>query len=396
MNKKLVAVLAFAGTYLLVTVVSYFAFGLLGNSSATIGPETNDSIKPKPEIDLAAPKTEACPINGLKYSVGEKQSWEKRRPIAAMIENHEDARPLSGLSRADVIYEAVAEGGITRHLAIYYCAAQAADITLAPIRSARIYFVKLAQEYGDRPIYVHVGGANNDGNQTSALARAREYLETIGWRAPKQNDFDSAYDIAFPVLTQNPDRLGREVAVEHRMTAKTEKIWGEAVKRGFTNVTPDGTPWDKTFRSWQFRDDAVADQRGSLADISFAFWDGKYQLPYNVAWTYDKQANSFARTNGGVEQIDHENKERITAKNVIVQFVQEKGPLDSLKHMWYGVEGTGKAIVFQDGYATNAFWTKQGATGRTIYTDSKTGKEIPFVRGRIWIEIVPIGNKVDY
>src|SRR3989344_101076 len=118
MNKKLVAVLAFAGTYLLVTVVSYFAFGLLGNSSATIGPETNDSIKPKPEIDLAAPKTEACPINGLKYSVGEKQSWEKRRPIAAMIENHEDARPLSGLSRADVIYEAVAEGGITRHLAI--------------------------------------------------------------------------------------------------------------------------------------------------------------------------------------------------------------------------------------------------------------------------------------
>jgi hypothetical protein len=65
------------------------------------------------------PKTEECPINGEMYTTAESSVWNTRRPIAAMIENHVDARPESGLSRADVVYEAVAEGGITRFLSIF-------------------------------------------------------------------------------------------------------------------------------------------------------------------------------------------------------------------------------------------------------------------------------------
>ncbi|GIW64151.1 MAG: hypothetical protein KatS3mg092_0084 [Patescibacteria group bacterium] len=86
------------------------------------------------------PKTEECPINGAFYSKSQRQKWEARRPLGVMIENHVEARPQSGLSSADVVFEVVAEGGITRFLSVFYC--QDAPY-IGPIRSARIYFIKL-------------------------------------------------------------------------------------------------------------------------------------------------------------------------------------------------------------------------------------------------------------
>ena len=83
-------------------------------------------------------KDRPCPINGAFYTKGREEQWEKRRPLAIMVENHVDARPNLGISRSDAVYEAVAEGGITRFLLIYMCQ-DAGDI--APIRSARTYFV---------------------------------------------------------------------------------------------------------------------------------------------------------------------------------------------------------------------------------------------------------------
>src|SRR5581483_1401572 len=84
-----------------------------------------------------------------------EQSMAKR-PFAVVVENHPDARPQSGLSQADVVYEALAEGGITRFLAIF----QSQDVkSIGPVRSARTYFNDWAQEWG--AVYAHVGG-NSD------------------------------------------------------------------------------------------------------------------------------------------------------------------------------------------------------------------------------------------
>ena len=100
--------------YLLATGISFAAFRYLG------GPVVPGLLSPvsleeaRQRVDLSAPKTEACPLNGKMYTKGEKEIWEERRPLAIMIENHAEARPQSGLSRADIVYEAVAEGGITR------------------------------------------------------------------------------------------------------------------------------------------------------------------------------------------------------------------------------------------------------------------------------------------
>ena len=112
-------------------------------------------------IDPNLPKTEECPINGKMFSKPERDIWESRRPMTAMVENSLEARPQSGLSYADVVYEAVAEGGITRFLAVLYCGTSVKDIRIAPIRSVRVYFVDWAAEYSKYPIFVHSGGANN-------------------------------------------------------------------------------------------------------------------------------------------------------------------------------------------------------------------------------------------
>ncbi|MFC1727631.1 DUF3048 domain-containing protein [Patescibacteria group bacterium] len=123
--------------YLSSTGLSFAVFRFLGE------PVGSDFVSPvgveegRSKIDLSAPKTESCPLNGKLHTKAERSIWEGRRPVAVMIENHADSRPQSGLSRADVVYEAVAEGGITRFLAIYYCGASAEDVKLAPVRSSR-------------------------------------------------------------------------------------------------------------------------------------------------------------------------------------------------------------------------------------------------------------------
>src|SRR3989344_1737013 len=79
------------------------------------GPAT--SITEEPD----EPKTEECPLNGSMRTKKAKDNWVTRRPLAVVIENHTEARPQSGLSSADIIYEAVAEGGITRFMGVFYC-----------------------------------------------------------------------------------------------------------------------------------------------------------------------------------------------------------------------------------------------------------------------------------
>jgi len=383
-------IIGFIGIYLLVTGVSLAIFSFIKKDDAS---KTSSSGTSDSRVDLSAPKTEVCPINGLKYTKDEKNIWEERRPIAAMIENHVDSRPASGLSKADVIYEAVAEGGITRFLGIFYCGAAAEDVEIAPVRSARIYFINFASEYGDNPIFMHVGGANNysGSGDTAKEVRALELLETIGWRVPKGNDFDTTYDAGFPIFWRNYERLGKEVATEHTMMASLDAAYEEAEKREFGAKNEKGKAWDSKFVQWNFIDDKA--ETSTATNISFKFWDNKSD--YDVNWKYDSTNNQYLRFNGGEEHIDFATKNQLAAKNVVILFAKEKGPIDNNYHMFYTTTGEGEALVFQNGSVIKGSWEKDSREGRTKFFDAK-GKEISFVRGQIWIEIVPAGNEIEY
>src|SRR3990170_2448321 len=103
--------------------------------------------------DPREPRNFPNPINGVLYTDSEAKKWKDRLPLAVVIENHLDARPQSGLSKAELVYETLAEGGITRLLAIYL----AEDTRLGPVRSNRPYFLDWVSEY--KAGYAHVGGS---------------------------------------------------------------------------------------------------------------------------------------------------------------------------------------------------------------------------------------------
>src|SRR3990167_9459806 len=253
-TKSTTLALTFIGLYLLSTGVSMAMFSFLKNGPGEL---TSGAVqKGRSKININLPKTEACPINGNKFTKIEKEIWEGRRPLTVMIENHSESRPPSGLSKADVVYEIVAEGGITRFLGVFYCGASADEVKIAPVRSARIYFIDYAAEYGDSPIFMHVGGANNfsGSGDTARDVRALETLETIGWRIPKGNDFDTTYDSGFPVFWRNYERLDKQVATEHTMMASLDAAYAEAEKRGFGAENKDGELWSENFTPWTFTD----------------------------------------------------------------------------------------------------------------------------------------------
>ncbi|KKU28574.1 MAG: hypothetical protein UX80_C0004G0020 [Candidatus Amesbacteria bacterium GW2011_GWA2_47_11b] len=379
MNRtKLLFILAGISLFVLTTGLSYFLFSTFHSRSRLISPVGSPSPTPKKSrIDPALPRTEACPLNGAMFTVQEKDIWSTRRPLAVMIENHLDSRPLSGIGSADIIYEAVAEGGITRLMGVFYCGAAADNITLAPVRSARIYFTKLVPEYD--ALYNHVGGAGNcDDPTVDERAKALCFI-----RRNKIKDLDQ-FGLDFKTCHRVTNRLDREVAYEHTMACYTDELYKVAAKRKW-----DG--WNFKFVPWKFKEDAA--QKGSISPIKFQFWSNKPD--YDVAWDYDSSTNSYLRIDGGVKTIDLNISEPVAAKNVVIQFVKETGPVDEHLHMLYEVTGTGKMLLFQDGLVTSGTWTKATPATRTKFMDSK-GKEIQFNRGPIWIELIPSGNTIDY
>jgi hypothetical protein len=105
-------------------------------------------------LQAATPTPSPKTVPALLDGVGVEPGSDALRPLAVMIENHPEARPQSGLNSASIVYEALAEGGITRFMALYRDARQ--PVRVGPVRSARVYYVELANEYG--AFYAHAGG----------------------------------------------------------------------------------------------------------------------------------------------------------------------------------------------------------------------------------------------
>lgn len=385
--------------YLFSAVSSYGVFSFINKADTTqqsvisqMDGEDETLLGSLLTIDPGSPRDQQCPLNGKLFTQQERESWETRRPLAVMIENAPDARPQSGLSDADIIFEAVAEGGVTRFMGLFYCDVQDFDTTLAPIRSARTYFLDYASGF-NFPLYTHVGGANIPG-PTNALGQISDY----GWVG--ENNLNQ-FSIGFPTFVRDYNRVpGKEIATEHTMVTTTEKLWTVADKRGWTNVpptklknsktVPQGNWWDN-YAGWEYSDDEST--VGSVKTISHDFWSGYEE--YEVKWEFDATSGTYLRTMGGEEHIDMNTNKQIGAKNVVVLLTTEKGPLNEAKHMMYDTIGTGKALVFVNGYAIEGTWSKKSRTAELQFLDEK-GKSVKMGRGLTWIAVVKKTTDVAY
>lgn len=410
MNNNLLKNIGFLGLFLLITGISYYLFDYLipsgqGSSISPNSTQTNqDKTGSLTTNAFPGPKTQICPLNGQLYTKEEQAIWSKRRPLTVMIENHSDARPQSGLQSADIVYEAVAEGGITRFMGVFYCGIVAPEVELAnkydvgPVRSARTYFLDIASEYADYPLYNHVGGANCSAADpkspctTNKKAQAIEQIASYGWNNQGTWGDLSQFSLSYKACRREPDRTGQERATEHTMYCSTTELYNIAANRGLTNITEvKKTAWDKSYQPWKFTQKDTAGT--SASTISFDFWSG--YKDYSVSWKYDLVSNFYSRNNGGKEQIDFNTQKTITAKNIVIQFTKESRSVDEHLHNLYEMIGSGKGILFQNGTKTDITWSKANRLSRTIFKDA-SGKEVNFVPGNIWVEILPLNTNVSY
>ncbi|GIW69458.1 MAG: hypothetical protein KatS3mg101_0205 [Patescibacteria group bacterium] len=309
------------------------------------------------------------PLTGKMFAEN-AANWVDDRPFGVMMNNHVDARPQSGLIYADIVYEVVAEGGITRFLTFYY--SNTPEI-IGPVRSTREYYLVLVKELGDAMIM-------HDGYSPQALYAIDNWpvrsLFRGGATLPSVCDGCVWRD------------QSRNVAYEHTEYTNGVKLRELGDRLGWQGKT--------TVRPWLFKDDPNKYVSAPEAkEITIDYW---YHGDYTGHFKYDPVSNKYLRYTGvdaqdqPIPHLDRETQEQVAVTNLIVQFAVESTiPDDDKSRLKYELLGSGKAIVFVDGKVIDATWSKADRDDRTIFYDT-SGKEIEFNRGNFWIGIVPDRN----
>ena len=277
----------------------------------------------------------AADLTGELFSPTDAGSWINERPLAVMVNNHVDARPQSGLIYADMVYEVVAEGGITRYIAVFQ---SKTPEKIGPVRSTREYYLIIVKELGDAML-MHIGYSPQallaiDTWPVRSLFRGGcESLPGCEWRS-------------------NP----RNVAYEH-----TAFVNGVLLRQLATTLGWEGKG-DITL--WKFKNDTNKySTKPSASGVTIDFWTkGDYTgiFKYNAANNAYLRFTGYDASGNPIPLMDQEQTaQQVEVKNLIVQFATESTIVEDVKgRLEYQLVGSGKAIVFLDGRAINATWSK--------------------------------------
>lgn len=284
-----------------------------------------------------------------------------RLPLVVAIDDNRAARPQSGFNATSLVWQAPADGYESRYLLLFQ-ELDADDI--GPVRSARIYSAHWAAEV--RGAFAHYGG--------DLLSRT--------WMSANAGK-----------LFTNVDGLGAGNPAYHRIRSRvaphnaytsTADLWRVAARLG-------GAPtFEPRLHVRPFRDDSPEGDRGASQTL---------KVPYNtvkVSYTYDSASNRYLRFLDGKRHIDPLDGQQVTARTVIVLFMKfrtDKTIEPGYNRPVLGYTGSGLAKVFMEGRVVNGTWTKAGIADPTIIL-GPDGEELALIRGRIFIQVVPIGTNV--
>ncbi len=299
---------------------------------------------PAPEPEPEPIKTTApSPLTGVEVDI----PLSKLPVTAVMIENSPDARPQSGLNQAGVVFEAIAEGGITRFNALFQ---EAQPDYIGPVRSVRPYYLDFFVPF-DAAI-AHAGGSGQ------ALAE----IQNQGIK-----DIDQSFNPGYY------QRVSSRYSPHNLYTSRAQLLELQKSK-GFTESKFIGYP-------------RKAEEPAEVTTANNIAFDISGFL-YNTSYTYDKASNSYLRSLAGKPHTDERSGAQISPKVVIA--------LESSHHYQgiysvYQVTGSGGVTVFQDGVATKGTWSK---AGRTSMFEFKTtdGEPLKLNAGQTWITMIPAGK----
>jgi len=341
--RRLPLMLLTVGTLAIASACSGASANKPMETMATPVPTVSESIAPTPgESPPPATPAFVAPLTGLPV-----EKAVANRPFSVMINNLAPARPQSGMTQADTVWELLAEGGITRFVAVF----QSKEFTdpIGPVRSIRPYFIEVGEFY--EGVLVHAG-ASNDG---FAILQGQH-----------KQDLDEITN-AGAFFWRDKSRKA-----PHNVYTNLEKLRAGAEKFKYPDTATVPTlPFSST-----------PDMTGAAlaADVQI-----KFQLSsYKVSYTYDAVKGTYARFINGDPHIDKNNNEQLTAANLVVLQAKHRA-YDKEGRLEVDLKSGGNAVLIQQGQALACEWERDGDFIRI----KKDGKELPFMPGTTYYHVVP-------
>lgn len=304
------------------------------------------TILPSVKITKKAPTKYYSPLTGLEVA----DAAATTAPVTAiMMENSPAARPQSGIKQAEVVYEAIAEGGITRYLLLYQ---QNKPQLIGPVRSLRQYFLDWATPY-DASI-AHVGGS------AGALRNVRN-----GQYADLDQFFNGGS------YWRSTDRYA-----PHNVYTKFENI--DDLNKQKNHTESHVTSFSRI--------DGVPAKTTDATNITLNFSSALY----NTNYTFDTASNSYTRQLAGAPHTDRE-EGNITPRVIVALHVNESTVMEDGYREHIDTTGSGEANIFQNGTVIKAVWQKTDQKSALKLIDAD-GKDIALARGQTWIAAIPNGR----
>jgi Protein of unknown function (DUF3048) N-terminal domain/Protein of unknown function (DUF3048) C-terminal domain len=339
-------------------------------ASSAPGPQyvpVSFSLQPLPAME--PPVTLPGPLTGTIVP----RSQALQRPLAVIVDNYApDARPQWGLGRASIVFETLAEGGITRFMALYL---EHDASKVGPVRSTRLYFDRWAAAF--HAILAHVGG-NDD-------------AQALLWDLPRVFNLDQSPWEKLPLMTsrENPYwRISSRYA-PYNVYVNTYKARSYAASRH--------QDWTYLGATLPHKRPAPLSQRGHPGSLSIFFVDPLYSFipanpDYVVRYDFDPTTDTYLRTQGGKRTIDAATHKPLRPANVIVMFVgvatpdANAGP--TLESLFIPTIGSGTAWYFRDGQFLTGTWQQRDQSAPLRFLDAHK-QPIALNLGQTWIEVLP-------
>lgn len=313
-----------------------------GNTAETAVPPESPIPSEQPAEPTPDPYT--APLTGLGLTAPANE-----RPIAVMINNLKPARPQSGLTNADVVWEVLAEGGITRLVAIFQSTERLTD-AVGPIRSIRPYLIEIGESYG--AVLAHAGGSNDA--YAILQQQGKPYLDEI--------------TNAGGYFWRSEDRKA-----PHNLYSDLEQLRAAADKKGYEG--------SGSVPSYTFSEEGATAQGTAASEVSVTFSLQSYVVHY----AYDSSSGTYKRSIGDEPHTDMNNGEQLAAANLVVLSASHR-TLDDEGRLAIDLDEGGPALLFQRGKAVECEWTRDASGMIRIVKD---GEELPFVPGKTFFHIVP-------
>lgn len=312
-------------------------------------PQPATPVAQQPKVEEPPKTTEPSRLTGIEVPV----EYNQRTATGMMIENSPDARPQSGLKDAGVVYEAVAEGGITRFLAIFQ---DNLPEYAGPVRSVRPYYLDFVVPY-DAGIS-HVGGSG------PALQQIRN--EGI-------KDLDQ-------MIASNSSAYWRERSryAPHNMYTSVVKLKEIEKQKGWTSK------YEGFVRGGEDKASATPNAKTINIDMSSA--------NYRVNYKYDPATNTYLRSEGGRPHMDAKSNTQLAPKIVIVPIIHRT---QSGYYSVYATVGSGKVLVFQNGTVTEGTWSKPDRKTQ-IKFNGADGQPIKLAPGQTWVTLASTASDVTF